>query len=499
MGFSKAAASIMQSAAPAIGDLYSGAANATAGYARGLGDVAQQPVDQQVASNNAFLQKMGTPTAGLETAAPIGDINYGLHGYIPASTLQREGAAWGSAAQLAPQNVLNQGQQIAGATLTNDLTLTELQGQLAKIAATEPQVYQSLLENYQNQAYKQAELGQGQQRINISEQSLQVRQAYEQASLGMQAAGLRLRSQKQSFDIQQAIAQGQMPDSALSGKYGYIVDAHGNPILNARGRKIPVVRSGKGGLPGLNGKTGAAYSIASQLGITPNEYFTQFRRAGAIAKDTFNGFTDKQGNKHPALNWNQALAQELSQGVARPIAIKALREQGYMPGVRGAPRISPGEGGGNPTGAGGGVAGLGPNVGPAVARIRNPVHRRAATTILSLANEYLGTPYVYGGARPGGFDCSGLAEYIYNKAGISIPRTSEEQFRSGVPVASGALEPGDLVFFAGSDGTRANPGHEGIYIGGGKFIEAPHTGASVRVSNLAGYPGYAGARRFGVS
>jgi len=474
----------MQSAAPAVSDLYSGAANATAGYARGLGDVAQQPVDQQVASNNAFLQKMGTPTAGLETAAPIGDINYGLHGYIPASTLQREGAAWGSAAQLAPQNVLNQGQQIAGATLANDPTLTELQGQLAKIAATEPQVYQSLLENYQNQAYKQAELGQGQQRINISEQSLQVRQAYEQASLGMQAAGLRLRSQKQSFDIQQAIAQGQMPDSALSGKYGYIVDAHGNPILNARGRKIPVVRAGrgKGGLPGAGG------GLADKLGLSPNEYHEWMGKAGKGARQVW-----ADGNP-----WRIALGRMLTLGIPKPIAIKSLRQQGYMPGVRGAPPISPGEGGGNPTDAGFGIAALGRSVGDAIAGIKDPVHRAAAGTILSLANEYLGTPYVWGGTTPRGFDCSGFAEYLYGKAGINIPRTTYTQWtaRNGQSVGKNQLEPGDLVFFRGSDSIGGLPGHVGVYIGRGKMIDAPHTGSVVRVESISGFPGYMGARRY---
>src|SRR5690242_17564159 len=173
MGFAKAAASIMQSAAPAVGDLYSHAADSTAGYARGLGDVAQQPVDQQVASNNAFLQKMGTPTAGLETAAPIGDISYGLHGYIPASTLQREGAAWGSAAQLAPQNVLNQGQQTAGATLAYDKTLSDLQGELGKVAATEPKTYADLAKQAQDMGYKYA--------------TLNSENAYRKAELGLSA------------------------------------------------------------------------------------------------------------------------------------------------------------------------------------------------------------------------------------------------------------------------------------------------------------------------
>ena len=121
---------------------------------------------------------------------------------------------------------------------------------------------------------------------------------------------------------------------------------------------------------------------------------------------------------------------------------------------------------------------------------------KAARGAVALAQAYLGTPYVWGGESPQGFDCSGLAQYVYAKLGISIPRTSQEQFQAGQSVPKSRLLPGDLVFFAGGDGTMTSPGHVGIYIGHGKFIEAPHTGAVVRISNLAGYPGYVGARRY---
>jgi cell wall-associated NlpC family hydrolase len=121
---------------------------------------------------------------------------------------------------------------------------------------------------------------------------------------------------------------------------------------------------------------------------------------------------------------------------------------------------------------------------------------KAARGAVALAQAYLGTPYVWGGESPAGFDCSGLAQYVYAKMGIDIPRTTFDQFKTGASVPKSRLRPGDLVFFAGSDGSTSNPGHVGIYIGHGKFIEAPHSGATVRVSNLAGYPGYVGARRY---
>jgi cell wall-associated NlpC family hydrolase len=99
------------------------------------------------------------------------------------------------------------------------------------------------------------------------------------------------------------------------------------------------------------------------------------------------------------------------------------------------------------------------------------------------AQKYLGVPYLWGGTDPTqGVDCSGLVQDVYADVGISLPRTSQEQATVGTPVASLAqAQPGDLVFFPGSDGTAAAPGHVGIYIGNGMMIDAPHTGTDVRI------------------
>lgn len=106
--------------------------------------------------------------------------------------------------------------------------------------------------------------------------------------------------------------------------------------------------------------------------------------------------------------------------------------------------------------------------------------------VVAEAQKFLGTPYVWGGESPTGFDCSGLVQYVYGQLGISVPRTSEEQALAGTPVASLAdATPGDLVFFAGSDGTATSPGHVGIYIGGGMMIDAPHTGTEVQVQPVS--------------
>ena len=108
--------------------------------------------------------------------------------------------------------------------------------------------------------------------------------------------------------------------------------------------------------------------------------------------------------------------------------------------------------------------------------------------IVSTAMRYLGVPYQWGGANPAtGFDCSGLVKYVFAQFGVPLVHYAAAQWHSpgGVWVPPDRLEAGDLVFFIGSDGTRKAPGHVGIYVGDGYFINAPHTGSFVRVDSLA--------------
>jgi len=110
--------------------------------------------------------------------------------------------------------------------------------------------------------------------------------------------------------------------------------------------------------------------------------------------------------------------------------------------------------------------------------------------VVAIAMRYLGIPYVYGGASPGGFDCSGFTMYVYGQAGVSLPHNAAAQYGIGSPVPQDQLEPGDLVFFDGL-------GHVGLYIGGGEFIHSPHTGDVVKISSMSGWYAstYVGARR----
>jgi cell wall-associated NlpC family hydrolase len=107
---------------------------------------------------------------------------------------------------------------------------------------------------------------------------------------------------------------------------------------------------------------------------------------------------------------------------------------------------------------------------------------QAAATAIAYARQQIGKPYLWGGTGPDAFDCSGLMMTAYRSAGISIPRTSELQWGWGPRIQPGHGEPGDLVFFAGADGTPASPGHVGLVIGHNQMIEAYATGFPIRIS-----------------
>jgi cell wall-associated NlpC family hydrolase len=124
------------------------------------------------------------------------------------------------------------------------------------------------------------------------------------------------------------------------------------------------------------------------------------------------------------------------------------------------------------------------------------VHHYSGSAVqiaIAAAKAQLGKPYVFGAAGPNSFDCSGLTMYAYEQAGIALPHYTNAQYAVGRHVSESQLEPGDLVFF----NTDAPLGHVGMYLGGGEFIQAPHTGTVVQITALSGYyqQVYAGAVR----
>ena len=143
-----------------------------------------------------------------------------------------------------------------------------------------------------------------------------------------------------------------------------------------------------------------------------------------------------------------------------------------------------GGGGGSSSGGGGGVGST-----PDGAGGSPPPSTHGG--VVSVAMRYLGVPYVWGGASPSGFDCSGFTMYVYAQVGVSLPHNAAAQYSMGTPVSRASLQPGDLVFFGGL-------GHVGLYIGGGQFIHSPHSGSYVKIDSITGWYAstYVGARRY---
>jgi cell wall-associated NlpC family hydrolase len=127
-------------------------------------------------------------------------------------------------------------------------------------------------------------------------------------------------------------------------------------------------------------------------------------------------------------------------------------------------------------------------------RVGIPTEEASGARVAELAARFVGTPYRYGGAAPGGFDCSGLVWYVHRELGIAVPRTAADQRAAARPVPRDALLPGDLVFF------YTPQDHVGIYLGGGEFVHAPATGRTVsraRIDSPYFILAFAGGGRLG--
>lgn len=102
-----------------------------------------------------------------------------------------------------------------------------------------------------------------------------------------------------------------------------------------------------------------------------------------------------------------------------------------------------------------------------------------AGQVLAYAQKFLGTPYLWGGTTPNGFDCSGFTQYVFRHFGVGLGRTTYDQINNGVSVSRGELQPGDLVFFG-----KSSPTHVGIYAGNNTYIHAPRTGEVIKFSAM---------------
>ena len=175
----------------------------------------------------------------------------------------------------------------------------------------------------------------------------------------------------------------------------------------------------------------------------------------------------------------RTLLSSVKSEIAHMRAVEASRQLALAQAVRGRIGVQPWNGSGAGT--------LGVGAATSEVSVAPPSQYGG---VVGIAMRYLGVPYVWGGSSPSGFDCSGLVMYAYGQMGVSLPHSTYALWGMGVAVSQDQLQAGDLVFFDGL-------GHMGIYIGGGQFIHAPHTGDVVKISSITGWYAstYVGARR----
>jgi cell wall-associated NlpC family hydrolase len=201
-------------------------------------------------------------------------------------------------------------------------------------------------------------------------------------------------------------------------------------------------------------------SILLQLSSDNNAQMSQFIEA---AKNLTSAQQAARRAQSAIVGLRAKLTKERKANAATITAQKSLLAQ--LTPVQQAP-TGPGGGGGSAPPPGGGT-------------YHGPTSTQAGKAV-AFAYAQLGKPYVFGGTGPNSFDCSGLTQAAWASAGISIERTSEDQWASLPHVSTSDLQPGDILVFAGAS-------HVGIYVGGGMMIDAPHTGLDVEKVALSGW------------
>jgi cell wall-associated NlpC family hydrolase len=207
-------------------------------------------------------------------------------------------------------------------------------------------------------------------------------------------------------------------------------------------------------------------------------------RLASVKRDIRQIIQQREAAERAAAAARAAAARAAQQAAAAEDTSSADPGIGGSSGSGGDSGSSGGGGGGGGDGGGSSGGGGGGSDAPI-----NPPPSSGGSSVVAAALSQLGVPYRWGGSSPGeGFDCSGLTMWAYAQAGVSLPHNAAAQHSMGTPIDRSNLQPGDLVFFNGDS-------HMGMYIGGGQFVHAPHTGDVVKISGLDGYSGYNGAVR----
>ena len=520
-GFYSALAPYMAQIQGNVSDAYNSAAQTMGqigqGYAGVLGQGAQANADATTAALQRAGQTQAIPYAQAQAnpGASLTDAFAALHGGIDGSSFAQQGAAKAAAAAQQPAIWAAQGRDslteaINKAVAGDQDYANQIQQIYAKVPALRDtilnQIQQSQIDlaKYKQDAQKIAfdenakkvSLTQAQQRINNTAQNNAFNQKAKVASLNLQAQKFSqsAMNQDRNYSLQLAklgISQKKLQLSIAAQEYKLANGGFTASEITRFQSKLQSVANALVEKTGPNGQMqwfvpkNKAEATAGKATLQTN--YAGFVKAAVAAGAPISMAIQKANSIFPPTD--RPTPQELA-------AVTGISTQAAAAGTGFNSQLnSYNQMVGMPNSKGQTVLGTGPN-GQTI-MLQNPGKMSKATKgILQGAVDYLGTPYAWGGESPSGFDCSGLAQYLYGKVGVNIPRTTYDQFKGGISVPSNQLQPGDLVFFKGSDSKNGLPGHVGIYVGGGKMIDAPHTGSVVRVESVSSFGGYMGARRY---
>lgn len=471
---SQAAAKYLGGVGDTTAASYTDAAKTLAGFAQGYSGDLKQTATDAAASQQAQLAGLGAPAAGLKTStgetvqpASLANVLYGLGGALPANVLVTSGQALAGAQRQLPQATLGYGQQQAAGALAagqqqaDTLTpqILDAQGKLPSLALQ----YLSAIRSGQTQEFNQ--------KLALAKYGTSVDQFNTRQGL----AAAKYKTGVDQFNVKTTLQYKQLDLSATKAARA--------AFQSDRSYKLALDNLG------IRQKAQQVKALADEAkvasgGFTPLQIQAFKGEAAAIAADAFNGNTDL---KLKPLNYGQALA-EMRKGVqgghgAIPlsVAIPALQKAGFKIPAAQLKALDR-------------IAGVGQTASP--------------FAVVNAASSFLGIPYSWGGGTPNGptkgfnqganitgYDCSSFVQAVMVKAGVTgFPRTTYAQVKQGTPVSLDQLQPGDLIFTRpGKNG----PNHVGLYIGGGKVQESPHTGAVNRIVSLPSYlaNGFVAARR----
>ena len=516
----QALSDMLKGIAPAIQGVYTNAANDQGilgkGFSTQVADALNtnaQGVDQTLAGINAPAGQNIDPSQ----SGKVADVLYGLGGYIPGSTFAQKGAAYAGAAAMLPAEALLRGNLNAeSARQAGQATDATLQNKIAELAGKLPGDVQTNYMNLQKLSLDNAKFNESlkkdqfDQAYKIAQQKLAT--AKYQTSVGEFNVNTKLKAQSLQLQSQKFAQQQLNQDRNYQLSLSRLGISQKNLQLRIASAAFTQAHGGytTKQVAGFNQKMDAILAGAGSIthpvnGVMPT---AQYQDKNGKWHNVTPGSSIPQGAKvRNSATYSNFIKTALKKGVPIQLALQRANtifpetERGNLGSLADLPAVAAqaAQQTRDYKQMTGQILGTSPNgvdIHWAAPTNLSAKGKATVSNVLSLAQEYLGTPYAWGGSSPTGFDCSGLAQYIYAKSGISIPRTTYTQFQTGLAVPKNKLEEGDLVFFKGSDSKGGLPGHVGIYIGGGKMIQAPHTGDVVQVSSVSSFPGYMGARRY---